>query len=248
MVGGGGLFFTIDAAKKRWINDIDSGLMAVYMALRDRPDDFIRKCRQISPQIAGEALVAAKNGRALYNARLKQYFTAFSDDTTMDQALRWFFIHRTVWGGRVNYDLKSRMYFSNPSGWNIVLTDKLEKTANILQNTDISCTDYEQVMLSAGDDVLIYVDPPYYCNTEQSTGSRLYRHNFEVEDHERLCKVIKECRHKVILSYDNHPKILSLYNGFNINYESWKYCGRSSAPDQLCKTKVNGSELIIRNF
>ena len=40
-VGGGGIFFDIDHSKARWINDKDEYLIAVYAALRDRPDQFI---------------------------------------------------------------------------------------------------------------------------------------------------------------------------------------------------------------
>src|ERR1019366_6296269 len=49
MVGGGGIFFAIDKSIKRWANDVDPYLMEVYMALKDRPDEFIAACREISP-------------------------------------------------------------------------------------------------------------------------------------------------------------------------------------------------------
>jgi DNA adenine methylase len=103
-VGGGGIFFAMDKIENRWINDIDKNLMTVYLALRDRPDDFINKCRQIEPQKPDEEKVATKpGGKALYNKRLKEVFEYFAENETCDQALRYFFVNRTVWYGRVRY-------------------------------------------------------------------------------------------------------------------------------------------------
>lgn len=248
MVGGGGIFFAIDPSKKRWVNDIDPSLIAVYQALHDRPKDFINKCRQIEKARDKDGLVAAKeSGNALYNARLKGKFDYFAKNEKEDSALRYFFIHRTVWAGRVNYDLESRMYFSNPQGWNVAHSDKMEKAAVIINGTKITCSDFVDLLQFDGDDVVIYVDPPYYVNTEFSRCSKLYKYNFSVNDHNRLCDAIKCTKHKVVLSYDNHPYIKDLYKHCNVHLEEWTYCGTSSA-DGSSKKKKKGQELIITNF
>ena len=100
-----------------------------------------------------------------------------------------------------------------------------------------------------GDNVLIYIDPPYLVNTKLATSSQLYKHNFTIEDHKKLAKDIKVCKHKVIISYDDDEDgfIRSLYDGFNIYEEQWTYCGSSSGKNQSKKKKV-GKELIITNF
>jgi len=63
MVGGGGIFFAIPKDKKRWINDLNSDLMLVYSALKERPEEFISKCREIAPQKDGEELAPARDGK-----------------------------------------------------------------------------------------------------------------------------------------------------------------------------------------
>jgi DNA adenine methylase len=237
MVGGGGLFFHISSDKKRWINDIDENLISVYKSLRDDHENFILRCKEIKSD-------------------LKKVFEEMVENEKYQKDIKFFFINRTVWGGRVNYSIKSRLYFSNPKGWNIMKTNKLEKAANILQNVKISNVDYSQLLAEDGDDVLIYIDPPYYLNTKLDKNSRLYRHNFEMEDHKKLCEEIKKCKHKIILSYDDNLFIRKLYKGFNFGRglgithsraENWKYCGTSSAKTQN-KTKRTGKELIISNF
>lgn len=257
-VGGGGIFFNIPLDKSRWINDKDEHLMQVYLALRDRPQEFIERCRQIEPEKPDEELAAAREDsdhkkaskKALYNARLKKVYDSLVQNKDCDQALRYFFVNRTNWMGRVNYEIKSRCYFSHPSGWNIVKGNALENASKHLQGVKITTGSYEELLSTPGDDVWIYLDPPYKLNTDFSKTSQLYKHNFTKEDHENLAKFVKNSSHKILLSYDDDEFVRNLYNEFNLHSEEWTYCGRSSADDQgiQAKTKQKGKELIITNY
>lgn len=248
--GGASIFFSIDIDKKRWINDINSELMSVYFALKERPIEFISKCRNILPQSDGEELVSAReNGKSnkKYNKRLKEKFDYLVSNKE-DPALSYFFINRTVWAGRVNYskDMKSRMYFSNPEGWNIVKTQKLEKASSILKDVKITSTSYEDLLFAEPEynyeDVLIYIDPPYFSETEMKRTDKLYQYGFSSDDHVHLWEYLQECPFKWVLSYDDNETVRKWYSGFNINEEEWAYCGSSQ------KKKKIGKELIITNF
>jgi len=261
MVGGGGIFFGVPVyVKHRWINDIDCDLISVYEALKDRPDEFIRQCREIESPQNGEPLTSARpGGKPLYNARLKSKFDSFANDGG-DEALRYLFVNRTVWAGRVNYDIPSRMYFSNPAGWNIIFTYRMETAAQCLEGVKITCGNYRDVLFAEGDDVLIYLDPPYFINTKLAANSKLYKHNFEKKDHDELCDLVKQCKHKVVISYDNHLYIRKLYRssqfdlgrGLGVTHSrgvKWTYTGTSSVvSDGQSPTKKVGRELIITNF
>lgn len=248
MVGGGGIFFHIPIDKKRWINDLDDNLINFYQELKSNPEEFIKKCRKIKAEKETDSLAKSKpNGKAQYNARLKSKFDYLIKNKKQEPALSYFFINRTVWGGRVNYDIESRLYFSNPSGWNVAHSDKMEKASKILQNVKVTALSYEKVLQEEGEDVLIYIDPPYIRNTNLDKNSRLYKHNFENEDHQKLCEEIKKCKHKIILSYDDTPEIRKLYKNFNLGKGSWTYCGTSSAKTHS-KNKKTGKELIITNY
>ena len=241
MVGGGGIFFSICTNKKRWINDIDENLISVYKALRDEPKDFIKKCRTIKKEQPDDELVKSKpNGKAVYNARLKAEFDRLAKGE--DCPLKYLFVNRTVWGGRVNYDMESRMYFSNPKGWNLVHTDKMEKAAQKMTGVKVTSGGYKVLLEEDGDDVLVYLDPPYFVNTNLEKSSRLYKHNFEINDHVDFCNNVKKCKHKILISYDDHPFIRNLYKDFNLGKADWTYCGTSS------QTKKIGKELIITNY
>jgi len=252
-VGGGGIYFSIDPKKTRWINDANRHLVNVYESLRDNPGKFIEKCKSIKPPQKGEEEVypKANSSGKKYNARLKKEFDKVSYDETGDQAFRYFFINRTVWAGRVNFEpcMKSRMYFSNPEGWNIVKTNRLEAAAEIVLNTKITCGDYSSLLSAPGDSVWIYCDPPYYKDTLSTKQSKLYSNNFSKQDHIRLASDVKKCKHRVCVSYDDddYGVVRKLYEGFYIYDVSWTYCGTSSAKNQS-KTKRKGKELLILNY
>lgn len=257
-VGGGGVFFGLDrsSVKRLWINDANAALIEVYNALRDRPEEFIESCRKIDPPLEEEPTVNSREnsrGGKQYNKRLKEVFDFFKYNNDCDQALRYFFLNRTVWGGRVNYDpdKESRLYFSNPQGWNIVKTDKLHIASEYLKNVRITALDFEHVLLEDGENVVIYADPPYIKDTVLSEQSKLYQFGFSMQDHIRFRDCVLKSKHKIIISYDDIDIIRLLYSckPFNIYEEEWVYCGTSSPKNsESQRKKKTGKELIITNF
>ncbi len=251
-VGGGGIFFGLQPNPliKRWINDKNEDLISVYLAFRDHPDEFIEACRAIPPMQPNEPEVPTKTANgAKYNKRLGEVFQKFVEDPTWP-ALRYFFINRTVWGGRVDYDRPSRLYYSNPEGWNITAKEGfLEEVTAHIAGTKITSGSYEQLLLEPGKDVWVYLDPPYYVDTNFTNTDKLYAFGFTKEDHLKFAQTCKASKHKLCISYDDDPFIIDLYEkmGFHIYKHEWTYSGAREKGHQEIKRKV-GQELIITNY
>ncbi len=208
-VGGGGIFFGISPFENRWINDKDEHLISVYQALKDKPDDLIAKCQSVAPY-------KKRSGDEQEYDRLEKEFNRIAFDDNEDKAFRFLFLNRTVWGGRVNYQYKSRVYFSNPKGWTDDIIDRLHQAKKYLKNAKITCGDYEQLLSEPGDSVWIYCDPPYVKPFKGT--SSLYRHDFNDEDHARFAEAVRRSNHKIAISYEDDQKgvVRSLYRGFDI--------------------------------
>lgn len=254
-VGGGGVFFGMHTPgvatpfERVWLNDKHEGLIEVYRALRDRPEEFIEKCKEIeSPKEDDPLTDPGPRGGEPKNARLSQVFDELKLNKDCDQALRYFFVNRTVHGsGRVNYDIPSRLYFSNPAGWNIVNNGQLPDAASVLKGVDLTASDYETLLLEPGENVWIYCDPPYVVNTHLSRTSQIYQHSFTMDDHKRFAEVVRQSPHKICISYDDDQQgfVRSLFEGpeFHIiDGASWKYAGTTSAEKEI------GKELLILNY
>jgi len=251
-IGGGGIFFSIDKflghfrkLKSKWINDLDTDLISVYEALQNDPNKFIQDCVQLTDKYS--SIVDEEE-------KLKTIFDDLVNDKIVNQPLKYFFINRTVWNGRVDYTRPSRVYFSNPSGWNIVKTNKIKLASKCFENTKITNVDYSKLLLedSIYKNVLIYCDPPYIKDTKLSKNSKLYRHSFSMEDHHKFADTVKKSNHKICISYDDDEEgivreLFSDKNRFIIHSTEWSYCGTSSAKGQP-DTKKIGKELIITNY
>jgi DNA adenine methylase len=265
-VGGGGIFFALSPkdVEKRWINDKNESLIAVYRALAERSDEFIKLCRTIPAAKEGEALSPARpdskhqkaKGNAIHNARLLKVFNDFANDNDCDQALRYFFVNRTVWAGRVVYEQASRMYFSNHPGWNIAHTSKMEDAAKHLQGVRVTALDYSELLSAPGEDVWIYCDPPYVVNTNLTAKSRQYRYNFEMSDHEAFAVAVKASPHKIAISYDDDEDgiVRKLFPQDQFRYEekTWAYRGTAGDDSQAKvegkQRKKTGREVLIMNY
>jgi DNA adenine methylase len=226
-VGGGGIFFGIeDTSISRWINDIDQNLINVYLALQNNLNEFIDYCKIVTPS--------------------KEWFNFFAESKTCDQALRYFFLNRTGWIGRVQFKYRKRLYYSLPEGWKIVYSGLMEEAGALLKNVKITSDSYERMLLEPSQgNCWIYCDPPYYSNTLMSEQQRMYAHNFTIGDHLKFYEIARKSPHKLCISYDNHPEIVKLYSSdghFNIYSESWSYVGTSVSK------KKSGAELIIKNY
>lgn len=246
-VGGGGIYFAMFDPGKRWINDRHEGLVSVYRALAERPKEFIAKCREVAPAQEGEELTEpGPRGNARYPKRMSDVFHKVKLDTECDQAFRYYYVNRTVFGGRVNYDIPSRLYFSNPGGWNITAGDELSNAASHIEGTRITCGDFEPLLSEPGEDVWVYCDPPYAVNTDFSPTSQLYQHGFSRDCHKRFAEAVAASPHKVCISYDDDPDgfIRELFSGpqFHIQEATWTYCGSTNDKKEI------GKELLILNY
>ena len=81
---------------------------------------------------------------------------------------------------------------------------------------------------------IFYVDQPYYVK-----GKLLYRHHYQLADHQALAKALASLTVPWILSYDVHHVIEFLYEEFYINRLAFRYSAHSPK---------NHEELLISNF
>ena len=239
--GSAAICFAVGAAVPRWINDKHPGLMSVWKALHDCPQDFIARCRTISPAEHGEAVVTMPSGKQ-YPKRLYDLFHQMLVDEAADAALRYLFLNRMSWNGRVILDplRRSRNYFSNPRGWSIVHTARMERAAAQIQGTRITCGDYLPLLEEPGEGVFIYADIPYVSETKRPPSAKLYEVGFTWSDHHRFALAARNCRHNLLISLDDDPVVWELYKGFHIRRAEWRYMGT--------KDRKMGSELIITNY
>ncbi|HLL87690.1 MAG TPA: DNA adenine methylase [Tepidisphaeraceae bacterium] len=231
-VGGGSIAMSIPLGVRRWINDIDTALIAVYRAVQERPDSFIARLRSLVSR-------DIDTNRAMFDRLL------WNDDE--DLAVRYLFLNRFAYNGRVRLTgpWRYRTTFSEERGYAYFETTRLEDAAEAIRDMRITTGDYATLLREDGDDVIVFVDAPYVAELQTRLkvhpSSQWYHHSFpSVEDHYKLRDEVFASPHKVLLTYDDQPLIRHLYadaSRFNVSQIDWKY-----------RRKRVGREIIIRNY
>jgi site-specific DNA-adenine methylase len=242
LVGSASLALRIDeyaTPSSVWINDIDPHLIAFLVAMRDRPAELVDMCLSLPHYRDGEKQNKRKD------RLIRELYEQAVFDEAMDPALRYFICNRVSWNGRVNYAMPSRMGCRNPGGWNVRAFRKIEEASPFMQGWRITCGDYLEVLAAPGKDVWCVVDGPYYKNTLLPPTAKLYRHNFDHDQHGQLAVAANVSENNLLICYDDYPAIRQLYPmsaGFLVFEEGWTYGGQS------VKQKPKGKELVITNY
>jgi len=127
---------------------------------------------------------------------------------------------------------------------------RLRQLTSVLPNTIITNLDYQEVIEKEGDTVFLFLDPPYFSATK----SALYGKNGKLHkqfDHNRFADVMKNCKHKWLITYDDSEYIKKLFDfaeiiPFNLMYGMRNV--RSTKSNQTKNSNQKGKEIFISNY
>ena len=225
-VGGGSVFFDKAKVRHNWINDFDDELIKCYQTIQN----------PVTREILTERFSDEIANKTRYSE--VKLFTPTND---FEIAWKYYYMNRTSFSGKMispSWGYREKRSLP-PSRWH----ERINPCGEKLENVKITCLDFEDVIAAPSDDeVLMFVDPPYFNPTKK----KHYRHGFTHSDHVRLCESLKSTKHKFVLTYDDCEEIRELYSWANIHELEFFYrVGDSQTSNAQRKL---GFELIITNF
>ncbi len=233
-IGGGSVYFGVRSLFKsrlRYvINDLYADVIHFWRFVRDDLDSLVATVTSFRDYYADD-------GRALY-LFLKDEQNMRSD---FDRAVRFFIMNRVTFSGVMDAGGYSQQAFEKR--FTVSSIDRLANLTGTLTNTDIVQGDYEPILHREGDNVFIFLDPPYFSATE----SRLYGVRGELHtgfDHIRFAEVMRTCPHRWLMTYDDSPLIRDLFSFANIVEWELQY-GMNNFKQSVAAV---GKELFIRNY
>ena len=222
-VGGGGFLFHMlqyHNFKEVLINDLNGPLMDCYACFQNR-NLFIELVARVSTLEEQYNRTKYKE-ESYYNVR-NEYNDILKQRSLMPMPLLaayFIFLNKTCFNGLYRDNKKGE--FNVPWGkkTEIKLYDEsvYNAIAAALAKVKISTGDYGFIQNLKGDDILVYLDPPYMPEKEQSFTSYTAG-GFDLKEQERLrdiCDKLNENGVKWIQSNSNSPIIKDLYEGYNI--------------------------------
>ena len=167
-VGGGSVFFAIrnlfqDLIKSYWINDLNYDLYCFWKQVRDNGSNLV--------EVLTETYTTTTDGRVLFE-ELAQRKDQLNQNRDMlcefQRAVRFFVLNRITFSGVVDSGGYSQSAYEKR-----FTESSIERVKNIsphLSGVKITNADYTDALFQDGEDVFIFLDPPYW----KATGSKLY--------------------------------------------------------------------------
>jgi len=231
-VGGGSVFIYLKQKhpqKRFWINDIYDSLFYFWKECRDNPDKLISQIREWKNEFI--------DGKILHRFLIEN----IDKFDPLKKAAAFFVFNRITFSGTTESGGFSTAAFHKRFTESSI--DRVSLLSSILPNTKITNLDYEDVVKKSGENVFIFLDPPYYSATK----SALYGKNgnlHKIFDHERFASIMKKSEHKWLITYDDSKYIRELFSFANIKSWDLTYGMRNVTEN----SNQLGKELFIANY
>lgn len=233
-VGGGSVFIAIKnlfgkRIRRYWINDLNHDLYCFWKYARDNIGELVGEVQAFKDGYA--------DGRELYEFMK----TEGNMRSEFDRAVRFFIMNRITFSGVADAGGYSQQAFERRFTQSSI--ERLEQLGGVMSQVDVQHGDYAPLLQAPGDNVFIFLDPPYWSATD----SRLYGNRGELHtsfDHDRFAENMRRCNHKWLITYDDSPKIRDLFSFAHITEWSLQYGMNNYKQGKADK----GKELFIKNY
>lgn len=231
-IGGGSVFIELKQLfphKNYWINDLNKDLYLFWFFSKTNIINLVQEIAKIK--------TSTINGRDLFESYKENNVC----NTDFNRVVRFFVLNRITFSGTVDSGGYSEESFQKRFTSSSI--ERLENLSTILSNVKITNFDYQEVIEKGGEDVFIFLDPPYYSTTK----SKLYGKKGDLHsnfDHKRFSDQMKKCKHKWLITYDDCDEVRDLFDFANILPWSLQYGMNNFKKEEIAL----GSELFISNY
>lgn len=231
-VGGGSIFVYAKQRfpnKKFWVNDLYFELYKFWEMTQKDVDALIEKIyewRNLFPI-----------GKELHKF-LNQNLECFND---LERAAAFFIYNRITFSGTSLSGGFSEGAFTGRFTESSI--QRLNDFADVVNGTTITNFDYKELVKREGENVFIFLDPPYHSAKK----SALYGKNGHLHktfDHETFAETMKSCNHKWLITCDDSDYVRDLFSFANITPWELVYGMRNVTENSNQK----GKELFVSNY
>ncbi|UNH61273.1 cytosine-specific DNA methyltransferase [Synechococcus phage S-SZBM1] len=210
-----------------WINDKYEYLYNFWITLQQNGDKLSDTLYAIKQEHATPDLA-----KQLFNRSKEE----ISEADPFRQAVLFWILNKCSYSGLT----ENSAFSETASRQNFTLRGaaNLKKYQEIIANWVITNSDYSDLVMEPGEDVFVFLDPPYKIN------SFLYGTNAELHkgfDHKYFIDTCKVCPHQWMVTYNVDEEIEKEYDGYHQRYFSLTYGMQHRANNKK-------DELLVTNY
>lgn len=234
-VGGGSVFVNLKQKfpqKTFWINDIYKNLYHFWNECRDNPDLLLNEVWEFRNKFS--------DGKELHRYLIDH----IEEFDPIKKGAAFFIFNRITFSGTTESGGFSNAAFHKR--FTETSIERLKSLVSILENTKITNFDYEEVVCEKGNEVFIFLDPPYYSAEKSALYGKNGKHH-KYFDHKRFAQVMKNSPHKWLITYDDSEYIKELFSFAEIKSWDLTYGMRNVSIDKNINHQI-GKEVFICNY
>lgn len=227
-LGGGAVYWDLQAPNNI-VNDIDTDLINFLQHIKNSPLEMKEAIGEIGDKLTsitnqekdGKLEISeAKTLRGEYYYHWRNMDRLDEDLDTFEKACRFYIVNQLAFNGMRRFNKKGEFNvpYGNYKHLNLNLSDE---HIELLENTQILCQDYKDIMLANDrEDVFIYLDPPYTRIFKEYNHKNVFGFDHQIE----LLNTIKSMKHaKVMLIINKDGFTSDVYKEYIKHEYSLKY-------------------------
>lgn len=225
LCGGASVLLNKNKSKQEIISDLDKGLISIFKALRDEPQEFIERIKKI--KYTEKSFNLAKEAE---DGEFEDYIALAVNEYTLRRMSRG--------GMRKSFAWSERQRGGKPgdvNAWETMTEELVNISERVKDAIILNENFFDLFKIWDEEDTLWYIDPPYLPSTRNESAVSVYKYEMTVEDHINLLQVIKNCRGKIVLSGYSSPV-------YNRALKGWK-CKKKDVPNNSSQTKTKDRRL-----
>jgi len=241
-IGGGSVaFYTTQAYPDVpvWINDLYVPLYNFWIQLRDNGEELSERLEEIKTKVSDFGTQDEKD--AAHKELFDQTRVDINTQEGLDRAVSFFILNKCSFSGLTENSTFS--VTASRSNFSFVGIEKLKEYSKLMKDWKITNIDYSEVMNALGEDVFVFLDPPYDIK------DFLYGKNREMHksfDHDLFAENVYKCPHKFMITYNVNDRLVDLYKDYELTYWKLRY-SMAHRGDKGTKDNVK-TELLVTNY
>ena len=229
-----------------WVNDLYYNLYIFWTQLQTNSDSLVNRLLELKDEAcrAADPEELERKHRELYGD-MRALIESSNDPS--DIATSFYVLNRSSFGG---FTEQGKNSFIRDSFKNTIFSQskikKLAGISKIIQPWRITNKDYRELMRAPGEDVFVFLDPPYKIK------DALYGKNKEMHtgfSHDDFIEACKECDHNWQITYNDDPWLRDQFSDFNQELFEFRYSmAHRSDTEQGVQNRNKKEELLIYNY
>lgn len=222
-----------------WINDLYVPLYNFWVQLRDHGEELSTILNTIKTKVSDYETQSDRDlaHRELFNQTKEDINT----QDGVDRAASFFILNKCSFSGLTENSTFSPT--ASRSNFSFVGIEKLKEYSQLIKKWKITNTDYSEVMNAPGEDVFVFLDPPYDIKDFLYGKDREMHKSF---DHHVFAENVYKCPHNFMITYNLNDRLTELYKDYHLR--EWKIRYSMAHRGQKGTDENVKTELLVTNY